>query len=124
MADFKIDGLPTRPQLDSCERQHGDRRKEARHKLQDGLRVQVNIPPLPGTFEGELSDATPSGAGIMVGVALSRGTIITFRCGAQRVYATVAHCRADMQGFFVGVKINDAVEEPEQGGSAPSVPNQ
>ena len=112
MADLKIDRLPAPTQLDEASH-FGDRRKEARSKLQNGLKVQVSVPPAEGTFEGELTDVAPSGVAIIVPAALRRGTIITFRCGTQRVYARVANCRAGTGGYRIGVKINDAVEEPE-----------
>jgi hypothetical protein len=43
MADFKIDGLPAPTELDEANHP-GDRRKEARSKLQNGLKVQVSVP--------------------------------------------------------------------------------
>jgi PilZ domain len=112
MGDFKIDRLPAPSQLDS-ESHYGNRRKEPRSKLSDGLDVRVRIPPEPETLEGELFDVTSGGARIMMAVALRLGTIITFQCGAQRVYAEVKYCRAGTTGYSIGVKISDAVEESQ-----------
>jgi hypothetical protein len=112
MADFDIHGLPVPVQLDG-EKHYGNRRKVTRHKPQDALKVQLSIPPLEETIEGVLCDVTSTGAGIMLPVALRRGIVISFRCGTQRIYGTVQHCRSGMEGYRIGVAITDAAEEPE-----------
>jgi hypothetical protein len=112
MGEFKLDRLPAPSQLDT-EDHYGNRRREPRNKLQDGLKVQVSVPPVEGTIEGELFDVASGGARIVTPVALRLGTIVTFRCGSQRVYAEVRYCRAGMADYRVGLKFNDTVDEPE-----------
>jgi len=51
------------------------------------------------------------GAGVISPVTLHLGTIVTFKCGVQRVYAKVVNCRPSATGYRLALKINDAVEE-------------
>jgi hypothetical protein len=110
--DLNIDILPVPTEIDSTS--HTDnRRKEARHRLTDGLKVQVSVPPAGEMAGATLRDVTSSGVGLITEEYYPRGTIVMFHCGSQRIYATVEHCRATTASYAVGARINDVVEESE-----------
>lgn len=117
MADLKIERLPVSIEPDT-ESHKGNRRKQPRHRLATGLpatglKVQLYTPPAEGALEAELSDASPEGAGFITQSELPRGMIVMFSCGGQRIYAQVEYCHGCATGYHVGVRITDAVDEPE-----------
>ena len=73
--------------------------------------MRVNVPPLEHILEAELLDVAQAGAGLQVESPLAPGTIVTFRCGSQRIYGAVEHCRAVDRAHRIGVRINDVTDE-------------
>jgi len=110
MAALKIDELPVSTEVD-LENHRGNRRKEPRVRLASGLIVHISLPPAEDTVEAELNNVTHEGVGFVTEIRFARGTIITFRCANQRVYARVEYCRGCASGYQVGAHINDVVDE-------------
>ena len=112
VADLKIERLPVSIESDT-QSLKGNRRTQQRHRLANGFKVQLHMPPAEGIWKAELSDVSPGGAGFITRNEVLPGMIVMFSCGGQRIYARVQHCHGGAKGFRVGVRINDAVDELE-----------
>ena len=111
MPDFKIERLPVSMEPDTA-RIKGDGRKHPRHRLTQGLRMQLYTPPAEAAMDAELTDVSREGAGFITQNELQRGMIVMFSCGGQRIYARVEYCHGCAAGYHAGVRIHDAVDEP------------
>jgi hypothetical protein len=112
VADLKIDLLPVPTEPDTTSHL-GNRRKQPRHRLTPGLKVQISVPPAEETAEATLVDVAVNGVGLTLEEYHPRGTILMFCCGNQRIYASVEYCRAGALAYRVGARITDVVEESE-----------
>jgi len=110
VAGLKIDKLPVSSKLDTADH-FGNRRSEPRYVLNEVLKVNVNVPPATGTLEAEVLDVTSAGVGLQMATPLHRGTIVMFSCGSQRIYGSVERCRNRGEGYRIGIRITDAVDE-------------
>jgi hypothetical protein len=122
VADLKIDRLPVSIEPDT-QSLKGNRRSQLRRRIVTGLlasglpasrlKVQLYTPPAEEVVEAELCDVSPRGAGLITQNELPRGAIVMFSCGGQRIYGLVKYCYGCATGYNVGVKITDAVDEPQ-----------
>jgi len=110
VAGLKLDKFPVSTRLDTTDHL-GNRRSEPRYVLTDVLKVDVSIPPATGTIEAEVLDVTSAGVGLQMASPLHRGTIVMFSCGSQRIYGSVERCRNRGEGYRIGIRITDAVDE-------------
>lgn len=111
MADLKIERLPISVEPASWN-QRGNRRRQPRHPLVVQLTVPLSVPP-DEARESEVSDVSPGGAALITRNKVSPGTIVMFTCAGQRIYGIVGYCHGCPTGYRVGVRITEAIDEPE-----------
>jgi hypothetical protein len=87
-------------------------RRERRHPIPRGMKLQVRTSQQQEFVEAELHDISRNGVGFLSPRLLTPGASISFPFGSQqRIFAQVRHCHPNGTSFVVGALILEVVAE-------------